>query len=348
MSRSKLLVIVTVVLVAGVVAAALTLRVRLRCAGFAGPGVTSAGLPPAAPAGTVRLGHFNLRNFPLDERPTDDDLGFSHRTNICDLEDALGGLGAQIMGFVEVCDTRRFPPILRRAGGGRPMRILFSNDGGQGGQHLAVAWDGDAFELVEGPFEISELVVKPGLRPGLAVRLRSTADPGLDLTVVEVHLDAGLDDLDSRIDQVRELARWVRRSVERTGDPDVVLMGDFNTMGSRHVAPDRELLGVDALLAASGLERVPNATGCSEYWDGGVAGDGVFTASLLDHVYLGGLTAAGPARSWLHCARLQCADLVSRPGAEDGTFFDVSDHCPVTFEVVSGPRGRPPGAVPAQ
>jgi len=151
MKRSKLLVVVVVVVIIGVVAFALNLRKRMRCAGFAGPGVTAAELPSGpSGAGVVRFSHFNLRNFPLDERPQTADLGYSRRTNICDLEEVLAGLGAQVMGFVEVCDTRRFPPILRRAGGERPMRLLFSRGGGRGGQHLAVAWDGDAFELVGG------------------------------------------------------------------------------------------------------------------------------------------------------------------------------------------------------
>jgi hypothetical protein len=90
---------------------------------------------------------------------------------------------------------------------------------------------------------------------------------------------------------------------------------------------------VDAILAEVGLDRLPNATGCSQYWGGPGGSDGRFESSLLDHVYLGGLVAGGPARSWLHCERLQCGDLISRAGDEDGTFFDVSDHCPVTYEV---------------
>jgi len=334
MKRSKVFVVMIVVVIAGVVAWALMLRVQLRCAGFTGHGVTEAELPPAPPAaGTVRFSHFNLRNFPLDERPQAADLGSSRRTNICDLEDALAGLDAQILGFVEVCDTRRFPPILRRAGGDRPMRILFSQGGGRGGQHLAVAWDGDAFELVEGPVEIDSIVVKPGLRPALAVRLRSKLDPGWDFTVVEVHLDSGRDDLQHRLDQVQLLADWLGEWVERTGDADLILQGDFNTMGGRDVSPVEELGLVDAVLAGAGLRRVENATGCSQYWEGPGDADGVFRSSLLDLVYLRGLEAAGPARSWLHCERLQCGELVSRPGQEDGTFFDVSDHCPVTFEV---------------
>jgi hypothetical protein len=334
MKRSKLFVVIVVLFIICVVAYALSLRSRMRCAGFAGPGVTAEELPGSpSPDGGLRIANFSLRNYPLDERPGSPELGFSRRTNICDLETVLGGLGAQILGFSEVCDTRRFPPILRRASGGRATRILFSQDGGRGGQHLAVAWDADVLELVEGPVDIDEVIVKPGLRPALAVRLRSLDRPDLDFTVVQVHLDAGLDDLDHRLAQVRALAAWIDGWVQRTGDPDVVLQGDFNTMGSRRVDASDELARVDTLLADVGFNRVDNATGCTQYWEGPGPFDGVHQASLLDLVYLRGLAAQGPARSWLHCERLQCTDLISRSGEEDGTFWDVSDHCPVTFEI---------------
>lgn len=337
MTRSRVLVLVVVALVIGIAVVAVTLRQRLRCVGFAGSEVTVAELPPPRDgAEVVRVAHFNLRNFPLDERPETPELGFARRTNICDLEATLSGLDAQVLGFAEVCDTRRFPPILRRSCDGRDMRILFSQDGGRGGQHLAVAWDGGAFELVEGPLEIDELVVKPGLRPGLAVRLRSIVEPALDFTVIEVHLDSGVDDLEHRLTQIGLLADWIDDLVRRTGDPDVVLLGDFNTMGGTDISPLEELGLTDALLAGAGLDRLENASGCTEYWDGPGDPDGIFHPSLLDLVYLGGVGARGPARSWLHCARLRCGELVSRIGAEDGTFFDVSDHCPVTVEIVSG------------
>jgi len=337
MKRSKLLVAIVVIVILGVVALALNLRQEMRCVGFAGPGVSSSELPSAPVAdGMLRIAHFNLRNYPLDERPQTPDLGYSRRTNICDMESVLAGLEADVMGFVEVSDRRRFPPILRRAGGGRPMRILFSQGGGQGDQHLAVAWNSDVFELVEGPIEINDVIVKPGLRPALAVRLRSKAQPDLDFTVVEVHLDSGRDDLDNRLDQIRLLADWVNEWVEETGAPDVVVLGDFNTMGGGGLSPRDELYTVDSIVGEVGLERVKNATGCSQYWEGPGKPDGVFRSSLLDLVYVRGLNVAGSARSWLHCERLRCADLVSRVGQEDGTFFDVSDHCPVTFEVTLG------------
>jgi len=335
MNRSKAFVVAAAIVIVGIAIYALQLRQRMRCAGFPGPTVTAAELPAGPPAaGKLRFAHFNLRNYPLDERPQTDDLGFSRRTNICDLEAVLTGLDADVMGFVEVCDTRRFPPILRRAGGDRPMKVLFSQGGGRGGQHLAVAWNSDALELVEGPVELDEVAVKPGLRPGLAVRLRSIADPALDFTVIEVHFDAGRHDLRHRLRQAEIVADWAREWVERTGDPDVVLLGDFNTVGGHNTGAAGELRSLDASLGRAGFSRLENATGCTQYWGGRDRDDGVFRPSLLDHVYLRHLGAAAPARSWLHCERLQCGDLISRPGEEDGTFFDVSDHCPVTFEMV--------------
>ncbi len=334
-NRSKLVVVAAVAVILIVALLGVVWRRDLRCAGFAGPAVAAGELPPPVPAGSVRVAHFNLRNFPLDERPESAGLGFSRRTNICDMEAVLDGLGAQIMGFNEVCDTRRFPPILRRAAGGRPMRILFSEHGGRAGQHVAIAWDGTAFEPVGGPVEIGEVALSRDLRPGLAVRLRSTSHPDFDFTVIEVHLDAGPDDADRRLTQARALARWIGDWTDSIADEDVVLLGDFNTVGGRGMTAADELRRIDRALAAVALERLDNATGCSQYWEGPGAADGIFTASLLDLVYLSGVDADGPARSWLHCERLRCADLVSRSGEEDGTFFDVSDHCPVTFEITA-------------
>ncbi len=338
MNRSKLLVVVSLVVIVGVALAAVVLRRDLRCAGFAGPGVISEELLPPPATGELRIVNFNIRNFPLDERPENPALGFSRRTNICDLEAVLEGLDAHVLGLAEICDTRRFPPILRRSSDDRPMRIRFARDGGRGGQHVAVAWDGSVLDLVEEPVEIAEVVVKEGLRPALAVRLRSVSSPEVDFTVVQVHLDSGRDDFEVRILQVEILAAWARAWIARTGDSDLVLQGDFNTMGSRFIGAAEELARVDEILAGAGLERVVNASGCTEYWEGPGEPDGIQVPSLLDLVYVRGLPVRGPARSWLHCERAGCGELVSRPGAEDGTFFDVSDHCPVTFEL-AGPVG---------
>lgn len=334
--KSQVLVVSVAASILLVSASALVLRGRLRCSGFAGPEVTRAELPLAAADGALRVVTWNVRNFPLDERPQTADLGYSRRTNICDLEAVLSGLDGDLLGLQEVNDTRRFPPILRRAVEGRQMGVRFSAGGGRFGQHLAIAWDTNVLQLVDEPFDIDDVVFEAGMRPAFAARFRSRRDPGLDFTFIVVHWESGRGGFEDRRRQNRALAAWIDRWVEESGDPDVIAVGDFNTTGSPRGGPDGELQSIDALLRAAGLERLPNTTGCSEYWEGGGDRDGIQESSLIDHIFLRGLDEgdlAAPVQAWLHCARFQCADLVSQPGAEDGTFWDVSDHCPLTFEI---------------
>jgi endonuclease/exonuclease/phosphatase family metal-dependent hydrolase len=335
--RSKFLVVSVVIAVLSIAALSLVLRDRLRCAGFAGPNVDPAELPAAPPGdGNLRIVSWNVRNFPLDERPQDPDLGYSRRTNICDLEVVLSGLDADVLGLQEVNDTRRFPPILRRACGERKMAVRFSTGGGRHGQHLAIAWDDAVLELTREPVDVTTMVFEPGMRPGFAASLRSRRPDGLDFTIVVVHNEAGPSNFADRRRQNRALAEWIARWFEEIGDPDVIVLGDFNTTGSPRGGVPGELQSLDTILGGAGLHRLANMTGCSSYWEGIGERDGVQQASLLDHVFLGGISSgsvADPVRAWLHCARRQCSDLISRPGEEDGTFWDVSDHCPLTFEI---------------
>lgn len=325
-------VMIVVAVVVGVV-----LRTRLSCVGFAGPGVTEAELPPPLddPA-RLRLAAFNVRNFPLDERPDEPGLGFSRRTNICDLQTVLGGLDADLLALTEIRDTRRFPPILRRAGGRRPYREIHTMRGGFLDQYLTLAWDSSRLEKIGDHVEVLELALDGGYRPGLGARFRSRTDDGFDFTVLAVHLAAGRKGADQRRRQYELLARWAAAEAEARGDDDIVILGDFNTAGSDSTSSSEEIGLLDAVLAAADLRRVVNRDGCSEYWEGPGPRDGIQLPALLDLVYVRGfptLDSNAETRSWLHCARARCAELVSRPGAEDGTFWDVSDHCPITLEV---------------
>jgi endonuclease/exonuclease/phosphatase family metal-dependent hydrolase len=216
------------------------------------------------------------------------------------------------------------------------MGVRFSTGGGRFGQHLAIAWDTGVLELVDEPFDIADVVFEPGMRPAFAARFRSRRNPDLDFTFVVVHWESGRGGFADRRRQNRALAAWISRWVDEVGEPDVVVVGDFNTAGSPRGGLVGELQSADTILGEAGLTRLPNTTGCSQYWEGGGDWDGIQKSSLLDHVFLRGLGVdelAAPVQAWLHCARFDCADLVSRPGAEDGTFWDVSDHCPLTFEI---------------
>ena len=327
------------VLVVVVAATALVLRSRLRCAGFAGPGVTAEELPTAPEPGRLRLATFNLRSFPLAAPAAAGDAGHSPLTNICDLEDALGGLGFDLAGFAEVADTRRFPPILKRATDPRRLGLLIAPRGGRSGQRVALAWDQAVLEAIGEPQLLEGLEVDADARPGLALTLAPSSG-GPVLTVAQVHLADGPAGLAARRRQVAALVQWLEGVAGA-----VVVMGDFNPVGGDELAAAVELAELDRAFAALGLERLGNATGCTAYLEAPDREPGELVPALLDLVYSRGLESrlVGPARSWLHCARAACGPLQSGPGFEDGTFHDVSDHCPVTFELgLAGPAGPPP------
>ncbi len=208
--------------------------------------------------------------------------------------------------------------------------------GGRHGQHLAIAWDNSKLELVGQPIEIDELVLELGMRPAFAGYFRSLRAGGVDFTVVVVHLESGPQNFADRRRQNRELASWIKTRIEETGDPDVIVLGDFNTTGSPRGGLEGELQSVDAILGDVGLERLHNPLGCTSYWEGGGERDGVQRAvaprpRLYRRVRTWrDLQSARGLAPLLAVAMLRTHFAV---GEEDGTFWDVSDHCPMTFEI---------------
>ncbi len=336
MKRRSWIVLVVVIVIVAVAALIVWQRMQGPCSGFAGPSVTKAELPPPPRAGDLRISAWNIRNFPRDDRPQYPDLGYLRRTNFCDLEKVLAGLDADVLGVEEIHKPRLFMRLFRKVEGRRRYRSVFSRGGGRWGQHVGIVWDSMRLHEAAKPVEVTSVALDASLRPAEAVYLRSTRSGGIDFTVVEVHLRAGPRGYSERLEQYRRIARWVNAWVQKTGDQDVVVQGDFNTTGPENGSVAQEVAAADSILATAHLRRLVNARGCSEYWEGANRHDGIQVPALLDRVYVRGmeeLNRSVELETWLHCARMDCRPLVSRPGAEDGTFWDVSDHCPLTFEV---------------
>ncbi len=336
MKRRIWLVLIVAVVIVGSAALFVWRRTEGPCTGFAGPSVTEAELPPPPLAGDLRISAWNIRNFPRDDRPQYPDLGYCRETNFCDLEKVLAGLDADVLGVEEIHEPRLFMRLLDKVEGRRRYRGVFSKSGGRWDQHVGVVWDCTRLHEAARPVEVRSVALDASLRPAMAVYLRSTRPGGIDFTVVEVHLRAGPRGYSERLEQYRRLAAWINTWVATIGDQDVVLQGDFNTTGPEGGSVGQEVAAADAILKTAALRRLVDARGCSEYWEGVNTHDGIQVPALLDRVYLRGmeeLNRSVDLETWLHCARMGCRPLVSRPGAEDGTFWDVSDHCPLTFEV---------------
>jgi predicted extracellular nuclease len=116
-------------------------------------------------------------------------------------------------------------------------------------------------------------------------------------------------------------------------DADMVVAGDFNTMGCSKCSPKstakEELVRVESQLASAGVPFalvVPELS-CSEYYSG--------HAGLLDHFVVSRGTRELPrgARTVTsgYCGRAECAGLPSRrmPAA----YERLSDHCPLVLDL---------------
>jgi endonuclease/exonuclease/phosphatase family metal-dependent hydrolase len=171
---------------------------------------------------------------------------------------------------------------------------------------------------------------KDQLRPGLAAHFRFPG--GLDLTVVAAHLKSGGE---RRSFELRErsfaaFGSAVASAKELTGDSDVLLIGDMNTMGCPDCSPaitaQEELAGVDRTLGASSprLRRLSSAPGCSHSYSGRKTLLDWAAASDLSELPSGRLAAASG-----YCAALGCDTGQSPPRAT----LSLSDHCPVLVDI---------------
>ncbi len=336
MKRSTLIAVIFIVLV---IILAVFLFLPEQKAGHSpsnGELLTPSSLPEGPTTeGELRIMTWNIRNFPEDDRPQTADLGFSRKTDFQDLEAVLSALHADLLGVEEIRRPSLFRKILSNSLGSDHFKAAFSRRGGRWNQHVGFIWNPDRLKLEGQVEEVGSIALTEYLRPGLAGYFKSRKTEGIDFSLLQVHLRAAPSGYHQRLEQYRAIAEWANSHVAAIGDEDLIVQGDFNTTGPEGGRMEDELAVADRILAQAGLRRIPNLSGCSEYWEGPGQADGVQVPALLDQVYVRGFEEydeSHPLRSWLHCARAECRDLVSRPDAPDVSFWGVSDHCPVSFE----------------
>jgi endonuclease/exonuclease/phosphatase family metal-dependent hydrolase len=171
------------------------------------------------------------------------------------------------------------------------------------------------------------------LRPGLGARFRFPR--GLDLEVIAVHLKSG-DEPRAQELRARSLARLpsVLEAVKRRHkDDDLVVLGDFNTMGCSSCSPavagaaERQSLAAGLAQASPPLTVLPTKPGCSQYYSG--------KAGLLDLVVatsaMRELGASAEVSASGLCGELACGSLPHSPPA---AYRELSDHCPIVIDLL--------------
>lgn len=292
-------------------------------------------------SGTARIASWNVRWFPdgVAGEVADSSLATDIEWMAC----ALAWMNVDAVALAEVKSKPRSLPALEQlvarldalTAGKHSIRIDDCPD--ESGQHVAWLLNEQRVNATDwqmhAPINPNGEACSGQLRPGLGVRLRFIG--GLDLHAIAVHFKSGVlpRDLALRRASFDGLERVLGSVTSRTGDADVLVAGDFNTMGCKTcTAVTRsaaESSWLDNRLRAfrPSARRVPSDLGCSLYYQG--------QPSLLDHFLVTSAMREAPsdnlASVYGHCRSFAC-DVPS--DAEPAASTRLSDHCPIVLTLL--------------
>jgi endonuclease/exonuclease/phosphatase family metal-dependent hydrolase len=291
-------------------------------------------------AGRARIGTWNLRWFP-DGHPGTHPHGPG--TDLAWLSCGIAWLDVDVLAVQEI---KRYPAARARMGElltrldrlthGR-WRARFDDCPDEAAQHVGLLYnsarvnaaDFHTFAALNPYGEACKDLIRPGL--GGYFRFKG----GLDLHVIAVHLKSGdgQRSIDLRRRSIAGIAAAYREAQGEEADRDVLLAGDFNTMGCPHCSPpvaapdETKELGRAAAALSPAFTEVGTDGGCSEYYrgHGGLLDHFLATRSLREipsgtHAVVAGYCAAAS------CSRLPAK---SMPAA----YARLSDHCPVLLDL---------------
>jgi endonuclease/exonuclease/phosphatase family metal-dependent hydrolase len=288
---------------------------------------------------TPRIGTWNLAWFPAGTAKGDDP---ERARDVPWMACVIATLGVQVLAVQEVVQSpagrAALLDLLRGLDGhtqGR-WRAELDDCPDDGRQHVGFLFDEARVQLLStevlGALNPDRSKCDHRLRPGLAARFRYRKG-GPDFETISVHFDSGVArrDFDNRRVSLSRLSALLPPRVAKHRDDDLIVLGDFNTMGCKTcepaVAAAEEIAAFDAMadaFAPSLRNLVPDHA-CTEYYKG--------HGGRLDHVLvtrgMRELAASSPVTTHGVCAALRCerhGSVAHLPASRR-----LSDHCPVVL-----------------
>jgi endonuclease/exonuclease/phosphatase family metal-dependent hydrolase len=158
---------------------------------------------------------------------------------------------------------------------------------------------------------------------------------GLDLHAISVHLKSGVNERDLRLRKQSwaALPGIAASETRRSNDPDLLILGDFNSMGCQKcetaVDSESEIAELDQQLGLGELhlQRMTTDLGCSHYFQRKPA--------QIDHILVTTDTRALAPSAQVtvegYCKELHCRHYA---GKDPNAYRHLSDHCPLVVELV--------------
>ncbi len=291
-------------------------------------------------AGLARIGTWNLRWFP-DGHPGTHPHGPG--TDLAWLACGIAWLDVDVLAVQEI---KRYPAARARmdellakldALTHGHWRARFDDCPDEAAQHVGLLYNEARVSAGRfhtfAPLNPYGEACKHLIRPGLGGYFRFKG--GLDLHVVAVHLKSGDQprSLDLRRRSIAGIAAAYREAQAEQADSDVLVAGDFNTMGCPRCSPpvaaaeETKELGQAAAALSPAFNNVGADKPCSEYYRGrgGLLDHFVATRSLAELPHGAHEVVSG------YCAAASCGALPEKrmPAA----YEHLSDHCPVLLDL---------------
>lgn len=280
---------------------------------------------------TIEIGTFNMEWFPCKDdgemmKKYNINLRYppkGNATNMKALFDLLKELDIELLGVQEVVDPQLLEKMAKEHLG-EEFEVIYSSTGGS--QKVGFLYDSSVLELVGEPETYASLLLKPDswLRPAYRAYFRSKPN-GFDFHAVVLHLKASPSGWKKREKQLQKLEDILESLPKKSGDSDIVVMGDMNNVtkaGAGEFLP--MLKRLDYYWATGDMDGKP-----SNYWKPDWKVDRL-QASLIDHIFI----SADAKIEFV--AKSTSVGGACAAGAEEyigdkipSYFDDISDHCPV-------------------
>ncbi len=289
----------------------------------------------------LRLASWNIRWFPIGQ-PPDQQGDIGEATDLSWLTCTIIWMQPDILSIQESLATpeatKAWKTLITSLNEktGATWKWYRQPCGRPGDHHIGILWNDTRVSLSQ--FESlwqfnakAESAHNPctfGLRPGQYAHVKSRQDNGVDFHLIAVHLKSGptVFAVEARQKALNRIDQTVKPLLD--SDRDVVILGDFNTMGAGDRQSQKsELKYIRRMVAKEkpGFQDLSLTPQCSHYFRGhGGWLDHVLVAKEMKEVTVTSARVTG------YCALAGCQRI---KGDYPLAYRRLSDHCPVVVDI---------------